>query len=253
MKRIKAIIVDDESSAIETLQGMLGTFCPQVEILAAASSVEDGLLAIRQHQPDLVFLDIEIPPFGKGFDLLKMTPGKSFGVIFTTAYSEYAIQAINEAQPWGYLMKPCRVSDLMQAVMAAEQKMANTTPTSGVNETSDLQGIIIPDSRKGNIVVYARTILYCKADGGNTDIYLLRPDKVERISASRSLKELEAQLPPHLFCRTHHSYVVNLQHVVRYQRTGRNGVIFLPHNHKVDISVMKMEGFEEQFKKVLKG
>ena len=97
-----------------------------------------------------------------------------------------------------------------------------------------------------------RTLQVC-SDAPDRPTYLLRPDKVERISASRSLKELEAQLPPHLFCRTHHSYVVNLQHVVRYQRTGRNGVIFLPHNHKVDISVMKMEGFEEQFKKVLKG
>ena len=82
---------------------------------------------------------------------------------------------------------------------------------------------------------------------------MLKVDKVEKITASKSLKELEEQLPVSIFCRTHHSFVVNLQHIIRYQRTGRNGVIFLPHNHKAEISVLKMEGFEEQFKTVLKG
>ncbi len=252
MTRIKAIIVDDERSAIETLRGMLGTFCLHVDILDEATSIEDALLSVRQHLPDLVFLDIEMPPFGKGFDLLKLTPGRSFGVIFTTAYSEYAIQAINEVQPWGYLVKPYRVSDLVQAVLTAGEKMAEK-PTLEKNEVAEVLGIIIPDSRKGNIVVHARDILYCRADGGATEIYILKLGKVEKITASRSLKELEEQLPDSIFCRTHHSYVVNLQHVIRYQRTGRNGVVYLPHNHKAEISVKKMEGFEEQFKRVLKG
>jgi two-component system LytT family response regulator len=250
MKKIKAVIVDDEASAVETLRGMLGTFCQQVEILAEAHSVEDALLVVQQHQPDVVFLDIEMPPFCKGFDLLKMTPNRSFGVIFTTAYPQYAIQAINDVQPWGYLLKPFRVADLVQAVLVVEEKLKEDK-TVDKNEPPEHQGIIIPDSRKGNMVIHSRDILYCQADGGTTDIFLLRSGKVEKITASFLLKEVEASLPPNVFCRTHHSYIVNMQHIIRYKRTGRNGIIYLPQNHQVDISVHKMEAFETQFRKAL--
>lgn len=250
---IQALIVDDEPSAIETLLGMLGRFCPQVSVLAAVTSVEEALLALQQHDPDLVFLDIELPPFGKGFDLLRAVPERRFHVVFTTAYAEYAVQAINEAQPLGYLVKPYRVSDLMQIAMVAakaiEAHAAKRSEAPAIH-----QGIIIPDSRKGQIVLHTQHILYAKADGSITDIFVLRPEgQVEKITASRSLKDLEAELPAHLFCRAHHSFIVNLQHVLRYQRTGRNGLVFLPHGHKVDISVAKMERFEQQFAQFLKG
>ena len=249
--KVKAIIVEDEPSAIQALQGMLGTFCPQVEVVSVAQSVEDGLLAVREHDPDLVFLDIEIPPHGKGFDLLHLLPDRRFGVIFTTAYSEYAIQAINDVQPWGYLTKPFRVADLVKAVMIAEQKVMEAAVENTETETEEIKGIIIPDSRKGNIVIRAKDILYCKADKGASDIFILNNGAIEKVTASRSLREIEEQLPSPLFCRTHNSYLVNLKHIVRYQRTGRNGIIYMPQGHRVDISVMKMNKFEEQFKKLL--
>lgn len=250
---IKALIVDDEASAIETLQGMLDKFCPQVSVVASVTSVEDALLALRQHDPSLVFLDIELPPFGKGFDLLRAVPERSFQVVFTTAYAEYAVQAINEAQPLGYLVKPYRVSDLVQVVLTAA-KVAEAHATKRSDTPAIHQGIIIPDSRKGQIVIHVQHILYATADGSVTDIFVLRPSgQVEKITASRSLKDLENELPALLFCRTHHSFVVNLQHVLRYQRTGRNGIIFLPHGHKADISVAKMERFEQAFAHFLKG
>ncbi|MFM9951841.1 MAG: LytR/AlgR family response regulator transcription factor [Saprospiraceae bacterium] len=251
MKNIKAIIIDDERSAIETLRGMLGAFCPQVDIEAEATSVEAGLLAIRQYPPDLIFLDIELPPLGQGFDLLKMTPNRSFGVIFTTAYPEFAIKSINDAQPWGYLLKPYRVSDLVKTILIASEKIRIESQEK--QKDVNIRGIIIPDSRKGNMVIYTKDILLCKADKGGTDIFVLSSDKVEKFSASYSLKDLEAQLPSNFFCRTHHSYIVNLRHIIRYQRNGRNGLIFFPHNIQAEISVGKMELFEAHFKQILKG
>lgn len=251
MNKIRTIIVDDESSAIDTLRGILNTFCPQVEIVASATTIEDALIAIRHAQPDLLLLDIELPPFHKGFDLLKLIPDRSFGVIFTTAYADYAIQAINDVQPWGYVVKPYRVADLVQIMQVADKKLFSPAGKEKHEFNPKNQGIIIPDSRKGNIVLHAKDIIYCRADGATTDIFYFQNDKIEKITASFTLKEVENQLSPDIFCRTHHSFLVNLQAIVRYQKTGRNGVIFLPQGHQASISVLKMDVFEQQFRDLL--
>lgn len=238
MKKINALLVDDETGALNTLSGMLGKYCPQVKIVATARTVDEAVRAAVQWKPDLVFLDIQMQPFGNGFDFLQLAWKKgAFGVIFTTAYPEYAIQAIKAVQPWAYLVKPFSVNDLVEAVKVAAEKLYD----------SDNYSIVVTDNRKGNLVLRVRDILYCEADGPTTDIFLLRNNKIEKIIASKVLKEIESELPETLFCRTHHSYLVNMQHINRYERTGRNGLIYLPHGACVSISVLKMEAFEEQF------
>lgn len=244
MKKINALIVDDEIAALNTLRGMLGEYCSEIKVVAAARSVDEAVLAAAQWKPDLVFLDIEMPPFGSGFDFVsRALQYGTFGVIFTTAYPKYAIQAINTVQPWAYLVKPYSVADLVEAVEVASNKLLDF----------EAQGIIIPDSRKGNQVLRIRDILYCEADGTTTDIFLLRSNKIEKVTAYRTLKDLESELPESFFCRTHHSYLVNMQHIERYERTGRNGLIYLPQGACVSISVLKMEYFEERFGVFLQG
>lgn len=238
MKKINALLVDDETGALNTLRGMLDKYCPEVKVVAAARSIEEAVQATEQWKPELVFLDIQIQPVGSGFDFLDRTWKKgAFGVIFTTAYPEYAIQAIKAVQPWAYLVKPFSVNDLVEAVEVAAEKLHDSAHYS----------IVITDSRKGNQVLRVRDILYCEADGPTTDIFLLRSGRIEKITASKVLKDIEAELPDALFCRTHHSYVVNMQHINRYERTGRNGLIYLPQGACVSISVLKMEYFEERF------
>jgi two-component system, LytTR family, response regulator len=245
MQSITALILDDENSAIRTLRGMLEQFCPQVQVIAEASSVQEGMVAIQQLDPDLVFLDIEIPPLEKGFDLLKKLPGHRFGVIFTTAHPQYAVQAINDVQPWAYVVKPYRVADLVQVMNTVAEKIQSKT----IDQPTDYQGLIVSDSRKGNQVILFKNILYCHADSGATDIFYLQQDQIERAVSDQSLKDLEQLLPEQLFCRTHYSFIVNMQHILRYQKTGRNGVIYLPHQRKASISVLKMEQFEMQFRR----
>lgn len=238
MKKINALLVDDESGAINTLSGMLGTYCPQVKVVATARTVDEAVAAAAQWKPDLVFLDIQMHPFGNGFDFLQRARKKgTFGVIFTTAFPEYAIQAIKAAQPWAYLVKPFSVNDLVEAVKVAAEKLHD----------SENNSIVVTDNRKGSLVLRVRDILYCEADGPTTDIFLLRNSRIEKVTSSKVLKEIESELPETLFCRTHHSYVVNMQHINRYERTGRNGLIYLPQGACVSISVLKMEQFEEQF------
>ncbi len=244
MKKINTLLVDDEISAVNTLRGMLGGYCPMVNIVATALTVEEAVSAAAQYKPELVFLDIEMPPFGNGFDFLeRASRHNNFGIIFTTAYPKYAIQAINTVQPWAYLVKPFSVNELVEAVEVAASKLHD----------SESQSIMIPDLRKGNQILRIRDILYCEADGPTTDIMVIRGEKIEKIIASRTLKDLETELPETLFCRTHHSYLVNMQYIERYERTGRNGLIHLPMGMRVSISVLKMDYFEQRFSEFLEG
>ena len=252
MIHINALIIDDESGAINTLRGMLGEFCPEVTIVGEANSVEGALRAAAQHRPDLVFLDIEMPPFGNGFDFLKPFQQLPFGVIFTTAYPQYAVEAINMVQPSAYLVKSYRVVDLIAAVRTAGERLRERQPEPAGN-LLDNSSLIIADSRKGNLVLRTRDILYCQADGSTTDIILLRHGRIEKISASRTLKEIEMELPASHFCRTHNSFLVNMAHIERWERTGRNGLIHLPGQEKVEISVQRMDFFVQQFMAFVKG
>lgn len=238
-RAIIALIVDDETGAINTLNGMLNEYCPDIHIGAAATSVSEAIQQARQIDPDVVFLDIEMPPMGSGFDFLKAFPNPGFGVIFTTAYPQYAIQAINTIQPWAYLVKPYSVSDLKKAVNIAEGKISER-----LAQSAGRLSLIIQDSRKGSLIIRADKIVFCEADGSFTDIYVLKNDKVEKIVSSRNLGEYESVLPESIFCRTHHSYLVNLNYVERFERTGRNGLIHLrPQGHQASVSVSKMDQF----------
>lgn len=236
------MIVDDENGAINSLRTMLTEYCPQIQVVAAAQSITEAVRAVASLQPELVFLDIEMPPLGSGFDFLKNCEDVSFGVIFTTAYPQYAVKAINTIQPWAYLIKPYSVSELREAVKIATEKIAEQNRS--FLQAAGRQGLVLNDSRKGTIVLTAGSILFCKADGSLTDFYILKNHRVEKMTMSGHLGEFESRLPKALFCRTHHSFLVNMGYVERIERTGRNGIVYLSHTDlHVDVSVSKMEYF----------
>ena len=242
IRKISALLIDDEIGAINTLRGMLKEYCPQIQIVGTAFSVNEALQAAANLQPELVFLDIEMPPLGSGFDFLKNCGEIHFGIIFTTAYPQYAIRAINTVQPWAYLVKPYSVTELKTAVNVAVEKI-QLLDTS-LLQVAGRQGILLNDSRKGTLVLRAGDIVYCQAAGSFTDLFIWKNQKLEKFTSSRNLGEFEAELPRSLFCRTHHGYLVNLAYIERFERTGRNGVIHLRHTPvQVDVSVSKLEIF----------
>lgn len=243
MKGIKTLLIDDEAGAINTLRGMLTEFCPQIDIAGEAMSVKEALRAVVQTEPELVFLDIEMPPFS-GFDFLDLTRQYSFGVIFTTAYPQFAVEAINMVQPWAYLVKPYSIDNLVEAVQVAARKiLAGETVPAEPPVSSDHQGIILQDSRKGNIVLKVRDIQYCKSDGAALEIFAQRNGKTEKFLLYRTMKDLEAQLPAVLFCRVHHSYIINLACVERYEVTKHVRVAYLHDGVEIPISIQKAEPF----------
>ena len=247
MNKISALLIDDEVSALRTLKGMLGEYFPDIHIIATAQTVKQALNKVALHDPDLIFLDIEMPPFGSGFGFLEQCQSTRFGVIFTTAYPKYAIKAINMAQPWAYLVKPFSIDELKKAIDIAIEKI----DSSMLGITANQKSIIIADARKGNIIVRLNQLLYCKADGATVDIVYKKNNKNTTITASRTLKDLEKELPENSFCRCHHSYIVNLAHIERFEQTGRNGLIYLNNEMTVPVSVSKMDFFIERFRKYI--
>ncbi|MEO0341475.1 MAG: LytTR family DNA-binding domain-containing protein [Bacteroidota bacterium] len=248
---IRCILIDDEWSALMTLQGMIQQFCPNLEIVGLARSVQEAVGLITKFKPDLIFLDIEITPQQTGFSILEQLPQSSFKIIMTTAYEQYAKESINRIQPSGYLVKPIDVEELAKVVDNTINQIQRSNNTS--TATSHKLGLLIIDRRKGNTVVKFEDLFYCKADQHTTDVFFQQNGQIKKINSASTLTKFCAELKPDQFFRVHHSYIVNLEQILSYQKTGRNGVIHLAYDIKVPISVKKMEAFEAHFKNYLQG
>lgn len=246
MKRISAIIVDDEDGAVQTLRGMIEAYCTHIHLVATATSLEQGIAIAHQFDPDLVFLDIEMPPQGSGFDFLRQTADLHFGVIFTTAHAHYAVQAINTAHPWAYLIKPYQASDLINAVQIAFAKMLESAEAKRTTASMP-RGLLLPDLRKGQVVVHFTDLVCCFSEASCTVFHYFDDNQIEQLSVYKTLREIEAELPAHLFCRVHHGAIVNMAYIRRFERIGRSGRLYLNGDLIADISAQKMDNFTQQF------
>lgn len=236
---LNAIIVDDKITNTETLDILLQKYCPAVQVIAAATDIEEAYQLILQHRPDLVFLDIELNN-ATGFDLLRKFKEVSFETIFTTAYSEYAIQAFRE-QAVDYLLKPIHIPFLQEAVIKAEKqiglkrnKVSAATPKPATNKIS------LP-SQDGYQFIDIREIIRCEASGSYSVFYLTGNRK---IVVSMRLKLCESKLPAHSFFRVHNSHIVNIQYVIKYQR-GKTGAVILSDGTEIEVASSRKEAFLE--------
>lgn len=202
---LRAIIIDDELSGIETLKILAGRYPELVRIVATTTDPEEGIMHIANYDPDVVFLDISMPGMS-GFEMLKRLPRKDFKLVFTTAHREYAIEAIkNKAAD--YLLKPIDHNELRKCLedMTASS-VSPQAPAMGQHQYIDIstsEGIILIKQREIVRVEAARSYTIFYMDGGRKQV------------ASRSMKEYEGQLDPALFFRCHNSHIVNLEKVER--------------------------------------
>ncbi len=245
---IQAIVIDDEAPSREVMCNYLRDFCTDIEVVATASSVKSGYRAIVKNNPDVVFLDIEMPD-GKGFDLLQMFDKISFRVIFVTAYSEYAIKAfrVNAAD---YLLKPVKIDELNAAVekVRAENKWNYESEKvagllKSLAENSAFHPTIVVSNIKGFEVLKIDEIIMCKADGYCTNFYL---EGNRKVISSKNLKQYEDLLAEHNVIRVHHSYLVNLSHVQSFTRQGE---ITLSENNKASLGDSFRNAFLGKFNK----
>lgn len=238
---MKTLIIDDEKQAISALKADVKRHCSDLEIIGEAYSVKDAIAKIRDLDPELIFLDIQLTD-GTGFDILDAIDKHKLKVIFTTAYSQFAIKAI-KFSALDYLLKPIDAEELVEAVRRArEYTIPQQVPEQFeiLKQQVDLlqageKKIVLKDS-KSIYFVRVADIVRCDANGSYTDVYATGDGK---IIVSKPLKELETMLEPYGFIRTHHSHLVNLQQVKRVDKDG--GMLHLNDGSSVPISQRKWE------------
>lgn len=209
--KIKVVIVDDELHS----RSFLRKFCERyytdiLEVVDDCNSVETAVRSIRKHQPDLVFLDVQMPD-ENGFELLKYFDRINFEIIFTTAHKEFAIQAIRNSA-LDYLVKPINSEDFKVAISRLEAKRNSKISidrfkllTENINnQFTDKQRIIFP-TKSGFEVLQANAIIYCKSDGSYSSVYTIEKEYF----TSKPFKEIEELLIEPNFIRIHRSYLVN--------------------------------------------
>ncbi|MFQ3575396.1 MAG: LytTR family DNA-binding domain-containing protein [Cytophagales bacterium] len=242
--KIKALVVDDELMGRESLSMLIKEFCSPIDQVHLASNIDEAVLLIEQQQPNIVFLDINMPN-ETGFDLFEKTDCQNLEVIFTTAYSEYAISAIKH-QALDYLLKPIDVKELIASVNRAVEKIDNKQYEKNLfnlfqqinQDKKEDAKIALPMSDSIEIVKCAE-ILYCEASGNYT-IFHLKNGKKHVVS--KSLKEYENALPNNMFFRIHHSLIINIDEIIRYTR-GDGGYVTLASGQELMVSKRRKDEF----------
>ena len=240
---LRAILIDDEKNSLGALRLELEINCPSVQIVGLCRGPEEGLAAIKSSEPDLVFLDIQMPEMN-GFELLRSLPEVNFDVIFVTAYDSYSMQAI-KVSALDYLLKPVDGEELQRAVKKVEDNQVLKRSRAQVDFllTNLQQGgdksfskIALP-TMKGLDFVSLDEILYCSADGNYTAINVISGDKYV---ITRTLSEFEEMLDQSIFFRTHKSYLVNLQHIKQYIK-GSGGQVILKDGTSIPVARARKE------------
>jgi two-component system LytT family response regulator len=242
---IKTVIIDDENSASEFLEKMLQRYFPnKFYVCSLCESIDDAVVAIETYQPDLVFLDIQMPN-KNGFELFKEVKEINFEVIFTTAHSEYAIEAIKRSA-LDYLLKPINYIDLLGAVTRFENKSKKESQQKQFNvlleniDTGDVAHKKLAISTETGIeFVKFNSIVYLEAQNNYTKINLLDGTT---IIASKTLKSFDELLPSELFFRIHKSYLINMNFVKRFFKID-DFLVELTTGEKLPISYRKKNDF----------
>lgn len=247
---IKAIIVDDEKKSRVILARLIETYCSTIKIMELCDSVDAAIKAIKKFDPDLVFLDIEMP-FENGFALLEKIKPTTFQVIFITAYDHYAIKAIKYSA-LDYLLKPVDSDELIVAVDKMEA-LINTKPI----QFPDFE-VLLSNLKKGGRakiavptfdglrMIYVEEIIRCIADESYTEIILSNGDKV---TVSRILKDYEDLLADLNFFRVHNSCLINLAHVSKYVK-GDGGNVIMTNGESVEVARRKKNELLHRLTKV---
>lgn len=239
---IRGIIVEDEKHSRETLRGMLQRYCKNVEIIAEAGSYREGLQVIRTHDPDVVFLDIQMPD-GSGFKLLEDLDEIKFEIIFTTAFDQFAIKAIKYSA-LDYLLKPIDPEELVNALKKVESKISKQEVNQNIqvllenikSREADPHKIVLSTSEKIHIIETDQ-IIRCESDNYYTNFFLLDGKK---ILVSKTLKENEEMLGGYNFIRPHKSHLVNVKYIKGFLRND-GGYIEMNDGSQIPVSRRKRE------------
>src|ERR1051326_9188620 len=238
---IKAIIIDDEMHCRKTLSMLLKEYCPNVHVIEQCGDGQSGAEAIKKLNPDLVFLDIEMPHMN-GFEMLEQFSEIPFAVIFTTGYDQYAIKAFRFSA-LDYLLKPIDHEELKKAINKIDQHVSVPLPQQLEillqrlqHKPSGINKVALP-TMEGLQMIAVDSIMSCASDRNYT--VLMLKDK-QKIIVSRILKDIEEMLEDYSFLRVHHSYIVNLNEINKYIK-GEGGYVIMNDGSSIDVSRSRKE------------
>ena len=243
MTKIKAIIVDDEDGARNVLKNLLARTSPEVEVISLCQNVPDAVEEIKKLQPDVVFLDVEMPDYA-GYELVQFFDKINFKIIFVTAYDKYAIKAF-ELSAIDYLLKPINRLRLVEAIDKLKTQLNSENITDDYQnlleslEEKKFQKIVIPELNTKKIILL-NDIIGIEAQRAYSTIYI---SNKKPLIVSKNLGYFESVLPEdHHFFRTHRSWIVNLRKIESYSKSQGN--ISLEAGIVAKLSKHRFEEFE---------
>lgn len=244
---IKCVIIDDELNAIKALMLELRNFSDRIEVAGKFTQVESALEFLKNNEVDVVFLDIEMPEMN-GLDFLERFQQRNFQVVFTTAYSKYALKAIQNEAVY-YLLKPVDVGELEICIERIEKKFSKdhfeNKLDMALDKLSQIEGVPkkIKIQTDGKVTFYhPDDILYCEGDGNYCKIFFTNRSKV---LLSKKLKQVEEILPEPFFYRVHNSYIVNLNKIKAYNKN--DGILIIENDINIPVSRNKRSEILEKF------
>lgn len=237
MEHLTAIVIDDEKNSREALIKKLQMHCPEVQLLSECSSGKEGAEVIRKLQPQIVFLDIEMPQMN-GFAMLQQLEADNFHLVFTTAYNQYAIEAIRFSA-FDYLVKPVDVEELTNTINRIQEK--NAAAQTGQRLDVLVQHLLNEKNKPSKIAIATMEgidfvpiddIIYLEAVGNYTTVNIKTGKPV---LASKTLKEFEDILPGNRFSRVHNGSMVNLAFIQKFIK-GDGGQVLLSNGVLIDVA-----------------
>jgi len=253
MELMRTLIIDDEPDAVNALKIIIEEFLPELTIVGSFSDPIKAIEGIPKLNPELVFLDINMPGLN-GFELLESLPHRDFKTIFVTAYDEYALKAFKYSAI-DYILKPIDIDELISAVQRAIS--SNNTVTNKSDETKYeklFQTVnkkqsekLVVSTYEGIYYINPLNIIYIQADSSYSKI-IFKND--EPLFVAKSLKEFEELLQANNFFRNHHSYLINLNFVRKYTRVD-GGNIEMSNGDQIPLARRKKNEFYEFMKNVI--
>ena len=247
-------IVEDNRHDADNLVSMLEKHFPALKIMAVLGSYDDAVRELSANRPDLLFLDINLPGNYTAFDILKACAPIGFNIIFTTAYDQYAIDAIR-ASALDYLLKPFDSAMLTETMQRVFTKMSShsfqiSSQQSAIEQAKERFGLrhqkIMVHSGGSILFIESGDVIRLEASGAYS-IFIL--SNGQKIISSHNLQHYENELSNELFFRTHRSFIINMHKVKSLKRSNNGGLIVLSDNAEINITKEKLDQFLRLFKK----
>lgn len=237
---INAVIIDDEIDIRNDIREKIYTyFKSEINILAEAESVKEGVHIIEKHKPNLLFLDIELTD-GSSFDILERINHHNFQIIFITGFNNQAIKAI-KIGALDYILKPIDDDEFKTAINKVFKYLSknNSIENQVAVSTDYFKGMkdkrIVLKTLNTHHIIFEDDILYCNSEGNYTTFYMMNSEK---ILISKSMKKVEELVNQNIFLKCHQSYLVNINYIEKYLS---DGYLVIKNNIKIPISSRRKE------------